>query len=309
MNNKNFLFRIVFFAIVWAVMGKICHAQEILATVKVDAERIESSDKSFFKNLEVTFTQFLNNRRWTTDKFSNQEKIKMNINIRLIENGTNINTGDYKAEAQVQFSRPVYGTAYESLLFSFYDKDFDFKFLPGEVIDFNENTYISNIGSLLSFFVYIGLGMDYDSFGKLAGTPYFEKANLILTNAQNAGFNGWRQTGTNANSRYWLMENLMNPTFTIFREATYTYYREGLDKFTQNSNEAIGKITQVLSAIKTVNDARPNSCLIRTYFNTKDSEFIKIYSDPAAPSRAQVVEMLKNMDPTNTDNYEKILSN
>lgn len=285
----------------------ICgNAQEIIAIVKVDAELVETQEKGIFKDMENNITQFINQRRWTQDKYNPAEKVKMNFTIKL-EKKSDFNTGKYQGSAQIQFSRPIYGSGYESMTLNIFDKDFDFDFPQGQTIEYNDNSYIANISSLISFYVYIGLGMDYDSFSMKGGNIFYEKANLVATNAQNAPYDGWRQFGSNQNSRYWMIENFMSPTFQAFREATYTYYRKGMDVMNANPEEARGKIIQSLEAVKSVWDAKPTATLLKTYFNSKGDEYVKIFSESSSSEKTKVVELLKVMDPTATDSYEKIL--
>lgn len=300
--KKNYFLRLLLISILWTPSK----AQEILAIVKVDAELVDTQEKGIFREMESNISQFINQRKWTNDKFSAYEKIKMNLTIKL-EKKSDVNVGKYVGSAQIQFSRPVYGTGYETMLLNVFDKEFAFDFPQGQTIEFNDNAYITNISSLIAFYIYIGLGMDYDSFAKNGGNIYFEKANLIATNAQNAPFEGWRQTGTNPNSRYWMIENFMSPSFQLFREATYTYYRNGMDVMSTNPDEGRAKILQSLEAVKMVWDAKPTAMLLKTYFNSKGDEYVKIFSEAGSTEKNKVVELLRAMDPTGADNYEKIL--
>jgi len=286
-----------------AIVGK---GQEIIAIVKVDAELVETQEKGIFKDMENNITQFINQHRWTQDKFNPLEKVKMNLTIKL-EKKSDFNTGKYEGSAQIQFSRPIYGSGYESMTLNVFDKDFDFDFPQGQTIEYNDNAYIANISSLVAFYVYIGLGMDYDSFSLRGGNIYFEKANVVSANAQNAPYEGWRQLGSNQNNRYGMMENFMSPTFELFRDATYTYYRKGMDVLAANPEEGRGKIVLALESVKSVWDAKPTATLLKTYFNSKGDEYVKIFSEATSSEKTKVVDLLKLMDPTATDSYEKIL--
>lgn len=280
------------------------HAQEIMANVIIDAELIQTQEKQIFQDMKETITQFLNTRRWTNDKFSAQEKIKLTIQIRL-QSVPSVNK--YKATAQIQSSRPTYGTGYESPVLTFFDTDFNFDYAPSQPIDFNENAYQNNLSSLLAFYAYLAIAMDYDSFSKGGGTQYFDKLVLIMNNAQSGPEAGWRQAESNNNSRYWLLENLTSPQFKEFREGTYVYHRLGLDGMLQDPELGRSKILEVLTNLKKVYDIRSNSCLLRTYFNTKDLELINVFSDGTSSEKSKAIELLKTMDPTNTEKYEKII--
>ncbi|MDX2195249.1 MAG: DUF4835 family protein [Cytophagales bacterium] len=283
-------------------------AQEIFAVVLIDAEQIQLQDKSIFTNMKSDITNFLNNRQWTLDKFDPGEKINMKINIKLQDMSGNNNS--FKAITQITVVRPVYGSGYETILLNFLDKDFNFVYNQDQSLDFNENTYTTNLASMLAFYVYIALGMDYDSFSRFAGTPHFDKAvNVLQAAAQSSGEEGWGSQGGNPNNRYWLLENLAHVQFKEFREATYIYYRQALDKMIQNPIDGRKKILDCLNLIKKTFDQRPNSCLLRTYFNSKDAELIKIFQDGDMEIRTKAMTLLKLMDPTNSDNYDLILKN
>jgi hypothetical protein len=279
-------------------------AQEILATVSIDAELIQNMEKQIFMDMKQNITQFINTRKWTNDKFSPIEQIKVNFGIKLMSMPS---TSKFKATAQIQASRPVYGVGYETITLNFLDKDFNFDYTPSQPLDFNEATYFNNLSSLIGFYVYFILGIDYDTFSKAGGNAYFEKALLALNNAQSGGEAGWRQFDDNPNNRYWLMENMGSPQFREFREGLYVYHRQGLDVMVSKPEEGRAKIIETLVMLKKIFDVRPSSCLLRTYFNTKDLELINVLQDATSAEKSKAVELLKLMDPTNSDKYDKLL--
>lgn len=294
------------FFIGFILVSMAVQAQEINASVLIDAEQVQITDKSVLADMKANITQFINTRRWTNDRFSVNERIKMNLNIKLTDMPA---TGQFTAQAQVQFARPVYGVGYESMGLNFLDKDFSFNYFIGQTIQFNDNSFTDNLSSLIAFYAYFVLGMDYDSFSKLGGSLYFEKAMQVVNNAQQSGFEGWSQLGSNPNSRYWLNENMNSPQFKDFREYSYVYYRNVLDQMVDKPEESRTKAVEMIAILKRINDTKPSSCLLRTYFNTKSDELIKMLSEATAAQKSSAVEMLRAMDPTNTENYEKLLSN
>lgn len=296
-TNIFFLFLILFKA----------QSQEIIATVRVDASDLQNLEKSIFTDMEQNIKQFLNNRKWTNDKFSVGEKIKMNVLIKILSQD---GIGKYKGSVQIQSSRPVYNSSYETILINHLDKDCNFEYVQYQTIDFNDNTFISHLSSILAFYTYIALALDYDSFSKFGGSTFLEKAQLVLNNAQQQGQSAW-ENGGGSNSRYWLFENLNSPQFKDFREANYIYHRLGFDSMQKNTKEptleeSYKKMLDALDLIKKCFDVRPNSALIRTYFNTKDKEFVSIFSEAGTREKIRIYELLKVMDPTNLDNYEKL---
>jgi hypothetical protein len=236
----------------------------------------------------------------------------MNFTIKILK--ADVSSGLYEGTAIVQVIRPVYNSSYESMTLFFLDKNFNFSYLPNQTIEFNENAFITNLGSMLAFFAYIGIGIDYDTFSPLGGSAYFEKANLIANNAlsgsgaSEAERKGWVQFGSDPNNRYWLIENLMASPFRTFREGYYQYHRKGLDLLADDIEAGRSTLLAFLEVIRPVNDGRPNSCLMRTFFNTKDGELINIFKEAPSAEKTRVHELLKAMDPTNTENYDKILS-
>lgn len=282
-------------------------AQEILATVKVDASRVQNLEKQIFDDMEQNIKQFLNNRKWTNDKFTQAEKIKMNVDISFLSQE---GIGKYKGTIQIKSSRPIYNAGYETILFNHLDKEFNIEYQQYQTIEFNDNTFTNHLSSILAFYTYLVLAMDYDSFGKMGGNVFLEKAQLVLSNANGQKESAWENLA-GSNSRYWLFENLNSPQFKDFREATYVYHRLGFDSMTKNVKENLledsrGKMLDALDLVKKCFDTRPNSALLRTFFNTKENEFVQVFSEATTREKIKIYELLKTMNPTNLDKYEKL---
>lgn len=283
------------------------YGQEIIATVKVNASQIQNMEKQIFDDMEQNIKQFINNRKWTNDKFTQAEKIKINIDISFLSQE---GIGKYKGTIQVKSSRPIYNTGYETILLNHLDKEFNIEYQQYQTIEYNDNTFTNHLSSILAFYTYMVLAMDYDSFGKLGGNMFIEKAQLVVSNATGQKESAW-ENSAGSNSRYWLFENFNSPQFKDFREATYIYHRLGYDSMTKNIKEntiedSRGKMIDALDLVKKCFDTRSNSALIRTYFNTKENEFVQIFSEATTREKLRVYELLKVMNPTNLDKYEKI---
>ena len=171
--------------------------------------------------MENAFSQFLNSRKWTNDEFQPEERIKCNINITLNQMPS---IGSIEGTEQIQAARPIYNTNYESILMNFADRDWVFEYVEYQPLDFNENSYINNLTSMLAFYAYIILGLDYDSYSADGGNNFYQIAQNIVTNAQQSGRPGWSSLESNRN-RYWLVENLTNAQINIMRKAWYRYHR------------------------------------------------------------------------------------
>ncbi len=302
MNKRVFiLVSLIFFFLV-------AKAQELEFNINIDRQQAPNISLALATDLKTNLTNFVNNRRWTNDQFSPQERIKCNILMTL---GSGSVVGTYVSIAQIQFVRPVFGATYETLIITFIDKNFDFEFAQSQSLDYNENVYITNIASMLSFYAYIALALDYDSFSKMGGSPYIEKAYAIAYTAQSAGAaplngkTGWEST--EFNSRMSLIINLNNQQFIPFREGMYTYHREAMDKFMDNPDAARGKIIEVLQKIKTTRQAVSVSILNGSFFLAKKQEIIQIFSKASAEMKNQLLDLLRDLDTVNSDAYSAIL--
>jgi hypothetical protein len=255
--------------------------------------------------METSFAQFLNTRKWTNDVYNAIERINCNL-VLTIEDMPSI--GNFKATVQIQAARPVFDSNYQSLLLNFADRDWQFEYLESQPLEFTENMFTNNITSMLAFYAYIILGLDYDSFGKLQGNPYFEKAFNIVTNAQQSNFSGWKQFDSNRN-RYWLAENLMNQQVLPLREAIYTYHRQGMDTFTKSPDEARKNILEALKNIKKVSEVRPNTIAIIAFLDAKTDEMVNIFSQGDMQVRREAYTILSALDPTKISKMAPMIKN
>lgn len=278
-------------------------AQELNCNVNIDNSNVQltAADKTLLEDLKIQIKNFMNNRKWTNDVMNPEERIKCNIFITIKSVPA---FGSFEATASIQASRPVFESMYESTLINFFDKNFNFTFRPSEPLDFNENTYFSNLTSMLGFYAYIILGMDYDSFSKLGGTPHFERARNIANIAQNEE-PGWTAKES-TNNRYWLIENLNNQQIMPLREGMYTYHRIALDNFIKDPENSRKEILEMLKKVKQVTQYNPYSILVKTFFLTKMNELVKIFSEANPQMRPNAVELLQQMDPMNSEKYAQI---
>lgn len=280
------------------------NAQELDFTVRVNADQVNTTERGIFTEMESAFERFLNERVWTTDRFQNNEKIKGNI-IITIQNQPSI--GQFTANAQIQLVRPIYKSSYETLLLNFADRDWDFRFTLSQPLDFNENNFQSNLTSLLAYYAYIAIGLDYDSFSPLGGAPFYQSALNVVNNAQQG--KGWGQF-QNRRNRYWLLENLsINNQYEPVREAIYKYHREGLDVMREAPDKTRANVLQALKDIQQVNRTLPNAILIISFLDAKSDELLNIFSDGPMNVRREAYNELLKLDPTRRSKYQKIVQN
>jgi len=280
-------------------------AQELNCRVTINADQVQTSDRRVFEDMETAFSNFMNNNKWTDDTFESYEKIKCNIIITL-QNPKSI--GSYEASVQIQSARPVYNSNYETILLNFADRDWQFEYIESQPLNFNENIYTSNLTSLLGFYAYVIIGLDYDSFSELGGSEYLRTALNIANNAQTSNRPGWNTLGSTRN-RYWLIENLTNGQMQDIRKGIYDYHRLALDTFEESPDKSREIILDVLKSLQKVRKTYPNSILVISFLDAKSDELINIFSEGNIQIRRQAFEILSEIDPSKRNDYQRIIKN
>ncbi|UYZ65143.1 type IX secretion system protein PorD [Hymenobacter weizhouensis] len=287
--------------------GAVC-AQELLSEVRVTTENVTVADRQLIQQMQNDIQTFLNTRTFTNQTYRPEERIRCRlfIGIRDIPQ-----TGTYRATVRILSTRPVYGTGYETNLLSYADPSWVFNYSPQNPLDYSENTFVGNLSSLLSFYAYIIIGMDQDSFARLSGSPYYDRARTIQTNAlsqnvTNENDAGW--SDSEASNRYWLLNNLQDPQLEAFRTGMYAYYRQGMDVFITKPEEARASIATALQGVQQAVQRRPGTLLARAFFTTKADEIANVFrTSPDQQQKTQVVTLLSEVDPTNSAKYQSIL--
>jgi hypothetical protein len=285
--------------------GNLIVAQELNCTVKVLSPAIQGTERSVFETLETAIKEFMNNTRWTNDNFKQDEKIECNLTINVTKRNS---VDEFEANIIVQSRRPVYKSSYNTNLINYQDNDFTFKYTPFQPFEFNENTFINNLTSTLGYYAYIFIGLDYDTFSPEGGTPYYQKAQTIVNNAQNAPDKGWKAFEGSKN-RYWLAENLANANFKGVRSCLYNYHRNGLDMMTNDVEMARKNIADALDGLMKVHNLQMGSFLMQVFFLAKADEVVNIFSVAPPDVKSKLVPLLNTIDPGNVTKYEKLLVN
>ena len=281
-------------------------AQELLATVTISVgPKISTTDRNVFRDMKTAFQQFLNSRKWTSDSYQQHEKINCSILVNINDMPS---IGVFSASVQIQSARPVYNSNYTSLLLNFADRDWAFEYIESQPLDYNDNTFTNNLTSMLAFYAYLVIGMDYDSFSELGGTPYFQRAPTVVNNAQSSNRPGWQSLG-NTRNRYWIIENLLNPQLADVRRMIYSYHRLGLDTFEKTPDQSRTVILTGLKNMRKARDINPNAILIISFFDAKSKELANIFSDGQLPIRREAYDLITLMDPSNQATYAKMIKN
>ena len=287
------------------------HAQELDAKVSVLANRVPSTvDHKQFQTLQEAIFNFLNTRKWSNESFQNNEKITCNFLINISSAGDN-NT--YQATLTVQAGRPVFNSSYQSPLINYIDESFTFRYVEYQPLDFNDNRvqgsepYAANLTAELAYYVYMILGLDFDSFALRGGDPYFQKALNIVNNAPDSrDISGWKPFD-GVRNRYWLIENFTNSKYTLIHDAYYSYYRAGLDQMYDKDAEARAAVLNTLNMLNTVYSESPNTMIMQFFFQGKSNEISKIFQKSAPDEKSRALELLTRLDIPNLNKYKQDL--
>ncbi|MEO5781991.1 MAG: DUF4835 family protein [Ginsengibacter sp.] len=301
--------KIFFLIIVFFSMAIGINAQELRARINVLSNRVGGNvDKKTFQTLQTALNNFINNRKWTTDNFSPQEKIDCSFLLNL-ESTNDANV--YKASLTIQSARPVFNSSYLSPIINFQDNEIIFKYSEFQQMEFNENrvagtdALASNLTAVIAYYIDIILGLDYDSFSARGGDIYFQKAQNIVNNAPDGrNISGWKAFDGTRN-RYWLVENLLNSRYTLIHDAYYRFYRTGMDKLYEDEIVSSNEILNVLSLLNNFNTDNPNTMILQFFLQGKTQELIKIFSKASPQEKVKALEFLQKLDISNASKYKE----
>jgi hypothetical protein len=284
-------------------------AQELRCNIQISSQQIQGTNKQVFQTLQGAVNEFINGRAWTGYKFSNNERIECSMLFNLQEM---IGSDQFKGTLQIQVRRPVFNSSYHAVLLNYVDNDLDFKYVEFQPLEFSETSHLSNLTSILAFYAYIILGMDFDSFGLRSGTEFYLKAEKIMNNAQNADERGWKSgESTSRKNRYWLITSILNEGFAPVRDFIYGYHRLGLDLMYDKLIEGRSVIADNLKLLQDVYKSRPDPFMhfLQIILDAKSDEFVSIFQEATEEEKRRVSVLLNQIDPTHGDKYRKITTN
>lgn len=280
-------------------------AQELNCEITINTDQLQQTDKRLFTQMRNQIFNYMNNTRWTNDVYKQDER----INCKLFITITNMpEIGNFKATVQIVSSRPVYGTGYETVVFSNIDKDWAFEFNDAQPLQFSPNAFTSNLASLLSFYAYTIIGVDMDTYALNGGSRMYDAAVTIMNNVNAQGNNnpGWKAFEGTRN-RYWVVNNLQDPQMTALRSALYTYHLQGLDIYVTEPEKARVNVLTALRGIQEVARRKPGAAMVRNFFEAKSDEVANVLKGAAPADKQAAITMLSEIDPTNTSRYQTIM--
>ncbi|MEC8597125.1 MAG: DUF4835 family protein [Bacteroidota bacterium] len=297
-------FRRNFLTLLLAVVASApLSAQELDCQVSVIAPTVNNVETSVFEQLETAITEFMNGRRWTTDEFTLTERVTCTMQITI--NKANSQT-NFEGTIQVQSSRPVYNSNYNAPLLMVNDNDFDFTYAPGTMLQYSPDQFRDNLTSVLAFYAYLILAMDYDSFALEGGTNWYTQAQTVVTNAQGLSSPpaGW-SAADGKQSRYALIDNILSQTFRPLRRCYYEYHRIGLDNAFDDPASSRQAMSDALISLRNVHRIRPANYNLQTFFQAKKDEIVKMFGVAPDGERARLLPVLKLIDPGNIPVYDQ----
>ncbi len=293
--------RRILFIVLFIVGSFVVQAQELNCTVIIDATQTQQPNNPIFKTLERQLTEFINNKSWTNKEYKNQERIDCSIALII----SNYEGDVFSGTMQIGSSRPVYGSSYDCAIYNYNDKQVSFTYKEFEPLNFNLNVFETNLVSIMSFHVFTIIGLDADSFELNGGEYYFSIAKQIVNTAASSNFLGWKSSDGNQ-SRFQFNNALLSNVYQEFHTAMYDYHIRGLDVMHDDQKAAKNAIIDAISTLKKINDRRPNSYLLRTFFDAKEGEIQSIFSGGPRVDIVDLVENLNRMAPTKRSSWSEI---
>ncbi len=292
--------------LILVIYPEVTLSQELNCNVQISAQKIQGSNRQVFETMQRDIYEFMNSTVWTNHVFSYAERIDCNILINLTEQ---LSADEFRGTITVQLRRPVFNTTYNSTMLNFVDNNFQFRYVEFQPLEFDPNSYRSSLVSVLAYYTYIIMGFDYDSYSPLGGTEFFQIAEKIVTNAQNAPEPGWKPyDGSRNRNRYWLVKNLLDKEYEGVRRFIYDYDINGLDKMESRIAEARTSIAESLKLLQEVYRQKPDPFmyLVQIVMESKADELINIFSEAFPEEKSRVIQILVEIDPANKTKYEKI---
>ncbi len=275
-------------------------AQELNCTVTINSDQVAQTNQQVFKTLERSLNDFVNKNKWSNRVYKENERVNAQMFITITEYESN----RFKGNIQIQSSRPVFNTSYETPVFNYKDNQFNFEYIEFQPLIFNENIFESNLVSVISYYVYVILGLDADTFALEGGNDYFRVAQKIVTQAQSSNSAGWSQSTDR--SRFELVDNLMSNTYREYRVAMYNYHRKGIDILADNNSTGKQVIAGTLNLFETMIKRRPNAFLISTFFDAKSDEIQNVFSDGPKVDVVKLKETLNRIAPLYSSTWNEI---
>lgn len=296
---------LIFFTSLFLASFGISQELNCKVAVVLDAKQeFTTVEKEIFDQLKQTVYDMMNTTQWTKDKFKIEERINCNLQLQIKNSPS---PGVYSGALQIQSTRPAFNSSYNTTVFNFQDNDITFAYSRGAQLIYAPNQYRDNLTSILAYYAYFIIAMDYDSYSLKGGTPYFTEAQNIVINAQAASGPGWKSNESGKKNRYWLVDNALHQLFEPLRVCNYEYHRNGVDMMYESLETARKNMYQALSKLNKVVATRPNSINLLNFCQAKNVELKNLFADAEVKEKQDLVSLMQRLDPANSSKYDEIL--
>ncbi len=289
------------------IMAGFAQAQELKCNVQVVSQQVQGTNKQVFETLQSAIYEFMNNKVWTNHVYGTEERIECNLMFNIQEQ---LSADEFRGTLQIQSRRPVFNTNYFTVMLNYMDNDIQFRYIEFEPLEFDPTSHISNLTSILAYYAYMILALDYDSFGFEGGTPFLQAAEKIVDNAQNVPEKGWKPfDNTSHKNRYWLVKDFLDTDYAPIREFMYRYHRQGLDLMDSKAVETRAEIAINLELLQTVYRKKPDPFMhpMHVLFDAKADEFVNVFSESFPEEKARVAAIFNEIDQANATKYKAIV--
>ena len=278
-------------------------SQELLCNVEVSSQQVQGSDRRVYETMKNAIYEFMNNQNWTNYTLKPNEKIECSILINVTDRPS---TDFFRCDMTIALRRPIFNSTYNTVLFNYIDKDVEIEYIENQPLDFNVGMFSSNLTSILAYYAYLMIGLDFDSFNLNGGDPYYEAALNIVNAAQSTTYKGWNSAEGTRN-RFWLLENLTNPSYSGIRSFYYEYHLKGLDIMYETPERGRQTILATLEYLQQVKQSRPGLLILQVIADSKRDELVNVFSEGVPTEKTNAVKILNEIDPSNAMTYQKIL--
>lgn len=298
--------RLIYLLITIFLAGPL-NAQELRCNIQITSQQVQGTNRQVFQTLQNALNEFINGRAWSNYTFAAPERIECSMLFNILDYSGDQFTGTL----QIQVRRPVYNSSFNTALFNYMDNDLDFTYVEYQPLEFSETSHLSNLTSIMAYYANIILGLNFDSYALKSGTEFFQKAEKVVNNAQNANEKGWRAgESTSRRNRYWLIGQILDEDFSPIREFLYSYNRLGLDNMYEKPVDSRIVIADSFTLLQEVYRNRPDPFMhfLQVVLETKSDEFVSIFQGSPEDEKRRVIAVLNQIDPTHSDKYRTILS-
>lgn len=307
-HSKLIFVRYTFITIFLLGTVLLAKAQEFNATVKINTPKLQTADPAVFKTLEKAIVQLINGTAWTEDEYEDFERINASFTINITQE---LSATSFQAEMLVQASRPVYNSGEETQLLATKDNSLTFGYEQYQPMEFTKNTFNNNLTSIIAFYCYYILGLDYDTYALNGGSENYQLAQDVITNVPPNivnGDDGWSSVKGNNRNRYWLLENILSPRVSSLRSALYDYHLRGLDRMSEDIEGGRNSIANAITKINQVHRAYPNTMIVQIFAIAKGDEILQIFANATVdkPTKQKVYQAMIKIDAANASKYDPL---